>query len=854
MSKAVTLERQSDSLRKLVGINSIINSTLDIGSLLTLIMEKIKDIMESDASTLLLYDENTEDLVFKVALGEAGYKLQEKYRVKLNQGIAGWTAENKKSIYINDVYSDSRFDPNFDKKTGFVTKAIICAPLIFKGKLLGVIEAINPTDGKGFDDYHLELFNAFSNQAAIAIENASLYSNLEQKVEARTAELVEAYKKLKELDKAKTDFFANVSHELRTPLTLILSPVESILNGDYGDKINANDNIITSIHKNSIRLLTLINNLLDFSKIEAGKMTLKKHKSDVSKLFSHYSSSVQAAAKSKNLNITFVDNTKGVIAWIDQDLIEKAIYNLVSNALKFTKDGGIIEVELNILNENFSISVNDNGIGIENDMLDLIFERFNQADSSLSRKYEGTGIGLSLTKEIVQLHDGQIDVESKLGEGSKFTITIPLSIPENVESENLIENTQEIKSIEDTNPYLWQDSEEIKFSELHKNLQINDTVKTILLVDDNYDMISFLTTLLKKDYNIISATNGKEALSVLTGQDKIPDLIIADVMMPVMDGYELIQSIRANMKYEGLPIILLTAKAEMSKKVEGIEKGANDYIVKPFNPKELLARVKSQIELKSLRDKLVLSNHRLKQTMNDSSILVSDIGHKFYNELWPFAQMVMIGKTIIDRVETNNFNIDKEEITFAKENLDQCEKSLEKIEEMKNKIKKNFGKLSEKNFNRFSYIIDDVVNDYKNICEKNNIVFNVERNFENNKEIKASVEQIKIVFENILNNAIHALENLNKKDKIINIKVEYIDKKFIIIIEDNGIGIPGDICENIFTMFFGTDKGDKKGLGLGLHLTRWIVEDCHKGKINVESKQGEYTRFKIVLPEDGDRL
>ncbi len=171
------LERQLHNLSKLVEINGIINSTLDIGRLLHIIMEIIKDIMEAEASTLLLFEEDTRDLVFKVALGEAGRELQERYRVKLGQGIAGWVAEQRKVVYINDVYNDPRFDPNFDRKTGFRTRSMICAPLLFKGKLLGVIQAINPLKKERFDDEDVILFNAFANQAALAVQNAIFFQN-----------------------------------------------------------------------------------------------------------------------------------------------------------------------------------------------------------------------------------------------------------------------------------------------------------------------------------------------------------------------------------------------------------------------------------------------------------------------------------------------------------------------------------------------------------------------------------------------------------------------------------------------------------------------------------------------------
>ncbi len=171
------LERQLHNLTKLVEINGIINSTLDIARLLTLIMEIIKDIMEAEASTLLLYEEKSRDLVFKVALGEAGHELQERYRVSIGQGIAGWVAENRRAVFINDVYTDPRFDPNFDKKTGFTTRAILCAPLLFKGKLLGVIQAINPLRKQAFDEEDVTLFKAFANQAVLAVQNAIFFQN-----------------------------------------------------------------------------------------------------------------------------------------------------------------------------------------------------------------------------------------------------------------------------------------------------------------------------------------------------------------------------------------------------------------------------------------------------------------------------------------------------------------------------------------------------------------------------------------------------------------------------------------------------------------------------------------------------
>lgn len=852
-ARSVT-EHQIQNLNKLLSINSIINSTLEINSLLPVIMEIIKDIMETEASSLLVFEENTRDLVFKVALGEAGKELQEKYRVRIGQGIAGWVAENRKTVFINDAYSDPRFDPNYDKKTGYTTKSILCAPLLYKGRLLGVIQAINPINKPGFYEENVPLFETFADQAAVAIENANLYTNLEKKVGERTALLTSAYKKLEELDKAKTNFFANISHELRTPLTLILSPLESILEGCYGDTIPRDNEIFPSLHNNCIRLLRLINNLLDFSKIEAGKMKVRRQKSDLSKLLRHYSSNIKSGAESRGLKIEFIDNTNGLIAWIDQNLIEKAVYNMLSNAIKFTPQGGNITVRLEDEGDKFKILFTDTGIGIPEDMLESIFDRFTQVDSSLSRKYDGTGIGLSLTNEIVELHGGSISVKSRLGEGSTFTMTLPHYRPENSDADDDRDNSE---NIEDANPYLYESisNDALLYSKNKIKIEpVKESLKKILIVDDSPDMLNFLLSLLGGDYNMQTAQNGKEALKLLTHETWKPDLIIADVMMPEMDGYELTENIRRDPRFEGVPIILLTAKADIQMKVLGIEKGANDYIIKPFNPKELIARVHSQLELKLLRDRLMRANEILKQAMTDSSILVADIGHKFYNELWPFAQMIMVGKNLLKQSE-NGEEITRDYIEFANDNFAKCEQSLERIEDLKNKIKRNFGKKSEKINNKIKYIIEDLLTDFGEKFKSHEIALEKIFEFDSEMEIKVNAEQIQIALENILNNAIKALISANKSEKRIKIDARFSDSKFLITIEDNGTGIPDGVGENIFSMFFRVEKDEKKrGLGLGLHITRWIVEDCHRGKIEVSSEEGQYTRFKIFLPAEGDMI
>ena len=439
--------------------------------------------------------------------------------------------------------------------------------------------------------------------------------NLERRVIERTEELREANEKLKEMDKLKTRFFTNISHEFRTPLTLITAPIESLLGGDYGRLPERSIDVMVSMKRNAGRLLRLISDLLDFSKIEAGKMDAKRANCSVPELLSLWIAGVDSGAASQGIKITFQDKTDGLKALIDPDLMEKAVFNLLSNAIKFNRPEGknLIEVILENDAASFRIIVKDSGIGIPGDQLDGIFDRFSQVDSSSTRRYEGTGIGLSLTKEIAQLHDGAISVESKVGKGSVFTISIPLVTLEDTQAaDHYPDDSAEIPAAGKRDHANLPGIRAERYSRKSEAREKKDEAEksTILIVEDNDDMRDYLAGILSKKYRTLSAVNGKEALLELE-KEKV-DLVLSDLMMPEMGGYELTQSIRSRDQYEGLPIILLTAKSQVTDKIQGFEKGANDYIIKPFSAEEVLARIKSQLKFKLLRDKLLRANLNLK--------------------------------------------------------------------------------------------------------------------------------------------------------------------------------------------------------------------------------------------------
>jgi signal transduction histidine kinase/class 3 adenylate cyclase len=443
--------------------------------------------------------------------------------------------------------------------------------------------------------------------------------NLEIKVNERTHELAEANEKLQELDKLKSNFFANISHEIRTPLTLILSPIESVIQGDYGNKIDKK--FFENIQRNAIRLLKLINNLLDFSKIEAGRMNMKIQETDIVSFVKSYVGSIHSAAENKGVNLNFVSLNDSCFLFIDKDKTDKILMNLFSNALKFTDRGGNIKVSVKDDTEHCHIEFTDTGSGIPADKIETIFDRFGQADTSSTRKYEGTGIGLALAKEFTNMHDGSISVQSKYivefphDHGTTFKVTFLKGRDhfENKENIEFIDNEELEESVADHRFAGMREMGDLKTSEVNTSSEIPNGkysgLINILVVEDNPDMRNFLKFLLQEHYNVHLAVNGEDGFN--RTKELMPDLIVSDVMMPIMNGYEMTQKIKEDDSLKRIPVLMLTAKAEIANKIEGLEFGADDYLTKPFNSKELLTRIRSLLKINMLQKELLELNRNL---------------------------------------------------------------------------------------------------------------------------------------------------------------------------------------------------------------------------------------------------
>jgi len=427
--------------------------------------------------------------------------------------------------------------------------------------------------------------------------------------QALEIEQVEA-EKLKELDSMKSRFFANISHEFRTPLTLILGPLNKLINKTE-DPTCVKD--LNMMQRNARRLQRLINQLLNLSKLEAGEMKLIAGERNIIGLVRGYVHSFESLAKQKNIKLLFASDDEKTLIYVDNDKIEKILYNLLSNAFKFTPDGG--EIAVSVLTHpvkpyykegaegGINIIVADTGPGIPPDKIKHVFDRFYQTDNASSGDQEGTGIGLALTQELVKLHHGDIKVESHEGKGTTFIVTLPKG-HEHLKPEEIDEKGAAIPVEEISVPEL----EPVKTVRLDEKAE-KEGKPILLVVEDNDDLRSYVRSYLDDEYSVHEAVNG--ALGLQSAIEKIPDLIISDVMMPMMDGYQLCRALKSNEKTSHIPVILLTAKAAKEDKLEGLELGADDFLTKPFDPAELLVRIKNLIEQRQLLRKRYLKELNL---------------------------------------------------------------------------------------------------------------------------------------------------------------------------------------------------------------------------------------------------
>ena len=442
------------------------------------------------------------------------------------------------------------------------------------------------SSARALDNDYLGFYETLKNTVTTAVSNILAYEEEQRRAAA-----------LAQIDRAKTAFFSNVSHEFRTPLTLILGPLEDSMQDTVNVLNETQMKRQQVIHRNATRMLKLVNSLLDFSRIEAGRMqasfapvNISQYTADLASLFR---STVEKAGL--KLEIDCPDLPEEI--FLDKEMWEKIILNLLSNAFKFTFEGSIA-VRSRFEKDHAVIKVSDSGVGVSSEELPRLFERFHRVQGAKSRTYEGTGIGLALVQELIVIHGGTISATSEPNVGTTFTIRIPKG--QDHLPKDMIQKAGTLSSTAiSATAFLQEASQWLGEEKKTSQPAHSKEDKLILLVDDNNDMREYVASILEAKWNVVKASNGLEAIQL--AEKHRPHLILTDVMMPVLDGFGLLQKIRESSHLSLTPVILLSARAGEEAKVEGLNAGADDYLIKPFSTKELISRVEASLKLSNAR-------------------------------------------------------------------------------------------------------------------------------------------------------------------------------------------------------------------------------------------------------------
>jgi signal transduction histidine kinase/ligand-binding sensor domain-containing protein/CheY-like chemotaxis protein/AraC-like DNA-binding protein len=497
----------------------------------------------------------------------------------------------------------------------------------------------------------------------------SIYAFYQYKLKQRLQQ-AEALR-LKELDEVKTKLYTNITHEFRTPLTVILGMAQQVIDNP---KVYLKDGL-KMIIRNGQNLLTLVNQMLDLSKLESGKLTLHYQRADIVSFLRYIVESFHSLAENKGVQLHFIPDSEPLIMDFDEVRLQQIISNILSNAIKFTPKGGHVYVSSYTKNDSVVLKIKDTGIGIAEADLPHIFDRFYQSDGTLTRQGEGTGIGLALTRELVKIMEGTISVKSIIGKGTEFEVNFAF---------------WQILNFEETNQktalYTKDSKEEVPIKmEMHDdglsflgNQPIPDSISTedrphILIADDNEDVRAYLEACLANDYVIEIAKNGQECEDLAF--NTTPDLIVLDVMMPIKDGFEVCKTLKTDERTSHIPIIMLTAKADMDSRLEGLEQGADDYLSKPFHKKELLLRIKNLLELRrqlqqyyrsTLASSLSQNNDLIAEIpLPTSTIIPKDIEKGSKNPSIPWGNslenefVIKVRKAIEANLHSSDFDVEK---------------------------------------------------------------------------------------------------------------------------------------------------------------------------------------------------
>jgi signal transduction histidine kinase len=687
------------------------------------------------------------------------------------------------------------------------------------------------------DGGYRAFYELLGNTVTTAVTNVRAYEEEQKRAAA-----------LAEIDRAKTAFFSNVSHEFRTPLTLMLGPLEDSLTDAQEPLSPGQRERQQLIHRNGLRLLKLVNSLLDFSRIEAGRVQASYRPTDLSRLTVDLASAFESAMAQAGLAYTVTAPALPELVYVDADFWEKIVLNLISNAFKFTLQGGV-EVQLTPLAGRVRLTVRDTGTGIPEAEMPRLFERFHRVETTRGRTYEGTGIGLALVQELVKLQGGSLQVESVEGQGSAFHVELPLGHahldPARLDTREKQPDSISLSSAFSEEALRWlPDSAPRPPSPTPAAPSASPSARAaelplpsrpkILIADDNADMRGYIKSLLQRSSDVRTVEDGEAAHAAVL--ESAPDLVLSDVMMPRLDGFGLLRKLRENPQTQSVPLILLSARAGAEARIEGLQAGADDYLVKPFNAPELLARVESAVRLareRTERERVASDRVKLEQQ------LIGIVSHDLRS---PISAILMSTQLLLRRMD-----LDEKTAKMAARIQSSAERANRLIRDLLDFTQARLG--GGLRIERGPAALHDIV---WHAVEEVKLAHPGRELLLDTDELPPGdwdADRLAQVVVNLLTNAV----KYSPPPSPIRIQVRKATHEAVIEVHNGGEPISPSLLPLLFEpLQRGTHGVDKRGrsIGLGLYIVEQIVR-AHGGAVRAHSTVQCGTTFSVRLPLQG---
>jgi PAS domain S-box-containing protein len=645
-----------------------------------------------------------------------------------------------------------------------------------------------------------------------------------ERLRRANAEVSRLLETARELDAAKTEFFSNVSHELRTPLTLLLGPLEAAIDGAGDLSVDG----LRRMHRNAVRLLRLVNNLLDFSRLEAGRLSSTFVPTELGPYTRELASAFDSAFAEAGLGYQVVAPADAGVAWVDRSKWEKVVLNLISNALKFTTEGSVT-VELKREDDGFSLTVRDTGVGIPAEQRDRVFERFHRVRGAGGRSHEGAGIGLSLARELVRMHGGEIELTSEAGQGSVFRVTLPQG-HEHLPADQIADSEAPRGDSGDhpaTLAYLFDASSR---PEAVADVPAGpEGAPLVLVVDDNADMRSFVSNVLSGEYRVAEAKDGLDALEFI--KRVRPELLVTDATMPNLDGLGLVRKLREDPATLTLPVLMLSARAGAEASVDGLEAGADDYLSKPFTAVELLARVRTHVKMDAARTQLT---RELARANKELEAFTSCASHDLKA---PVRTVRMFGQLLQEHAGDALDDVGRDylaRITRAGEQMDSLIEDLLSLSQIA-------GQEVVREPVDLSVLAQDVAAELAAAAPERSVDVVVSEGL----VAEADAGLARVLLANLLGNAWKYTASEPKGR--IEVGVEGGSAERVYFVRDNGVGFDAQHADRLFQPFARLHSASEfAGTGVGLATVERIVSR-HGGRVWGEGVVGRGATFRFTL-------